>query len=214
MNIAKLRRLVKHEEVDYQTLCAYLSGYARSRDKISRWVKTGELIRVKKGLYVFGPDVALKPYSREVLANLIYGPSAISLHYALSYYGFIPERVVTVTSVTNKRNKRFETPVGVFQYYYLRPEIYAVGINLVELDDQTHCLMASPEKALCDLVYIEKPSIPSNNIEDYLLLDMRMDEEQLLQLDNDTLYRIADRYSLARVKNFVTSLMNWIQKNE
>ena len=61
----------------------------------------------KKGLYIFGKSVALQPYSKEVLANLIYGPSAISLSYALSYYGLIPERVHIVTSITNNRIKTF-----------------------------------------------------------------------------------------------------------
>src|SRR5205085_9208942 len=102
----------QREEIDYQFLLSLLLEYARPREKISAWLKSGELIRVKKGLYIFGPQVAQGPYSPEVLANLIYGPSAISLNYALSFYGLIPERVTTITSITNKRNKQFSTAVG------------------------------------------------------------------------------------------------------
>jgi len=72
----------------------------RPRDKISDLLKKGTIIRVKKGLYVFGEDNRKKPYSKEILANLIYGPSYISLDYALQYHGLIPERVEAVTSVT------------------------------------------------------------------------------------------------------------------
>ncbi|MEM1244661.1 MAG: hypothetical protein AAGG80_07595, partial [Pseudomonadota bacterium] len=119
MNIETLRKLAGKEEIDYQFIVSALAGYARPRDKISNWLKSGQLIRVKKGLYIFGKSVALQPYSKEVLANLIYGPSAISLTYALSYYGLIPERVDVITSVTNKRHKSFATCIGEFSYYAL-----------------------------------------------------------------------------------------------
>lgn len=77
MNIEKLRKKAGREEIDYQFLLPLLAKYAYPRDKISSWLKAGDLIRVKKGLYVFGKDAALHPYSKEVLANLIYGPSAM-----------------------------------------------------------------------------------------------------------------------------------------
>ena len=54
------------------------------------------------------------PISTEILANLIYGPSSISLDYALYYYGLIPEHVRVVTSITPQRNKIFNTPIGQF----------------------------------------------------------------------------------------------------
>src|SRR5436190_9717139 len=98
MRINLLRKLAEKEIIDYTFLISVLSNYASPRDKITAWLKSGDLIRVKKGLYVFGKDVALTPFSHEVLANLIYGPSAISLSYALAFYGLIPERVTTVTS--------------------------------------------------------------------------------------------------------------------
>ena len=92
MNGWELRKIVGHEELDTLTLNSVLSGYSNPRDKISRLVKEKVLIRIKKGLYIFGPQFAEKPYSNEILANLLYGPSAISLEYALSYYGLIPEK--------------------------------------------------------------------------------------------------------------------------
>jgi predicted transcriptional regulator of viral defense system len=79
-------------------------------------MRKGVVVRVKKGLYIFGDEYRIRPFSRESLANLIYGPSIISLESALSFHGLIPERVATVTSVTPKRSKRFTTPVGCFVY--------------------------------------------------------------------------------------------------
>lgn len=54
MNIEQLHRLTQQEEIDYHWLLFRLKNYARPRDKISDWLKHGDLIRVKKGLYIFG----------------------------------------------------------------------------------------------------------------------------------------------------------------
>ena len=91
-----------------------LEGYARPRDKITQWLNRGIIVRIKKGLYVFGESLRRKPYSRELLANLIYGPSYLSLEWALQYYGLIPERVEALTSVTTGRSRKFSTPAGLF----------------------------------------------------------------------------------------------------
>ncbi len=146
MKIEALRKLANREEIDYQLLVSALQEYSRPREKISQWLKSGDLIRVKKGLYVFGKTVAQYPYSLEILANLIYGPSAISLSYALSFYGLIPERVTLITSITSKKLKRFITPVGNFNYYYLPSHKYSFGIELKGSVNRQF-LIASPEKS-------------------------------------------------------------------
>src|SRR3989338_5882529 len=133
--IQKLRNASKFEEIDYPFLLQLLREYAQPRDKITWLLKNRILIRVKKGLYIFGPEYARAPYSIEVLANLIYGPSYISMEYALSFHGLIPERVEIVTSVTSKRDKEFATPVGVFRYRYLHPRKYFVGVINHKIDD-------------------------------------------------------------------------------
>jgi len=81
--IQSIRKKIPHEEFDYQTLLECLKKYSRPRDKITDLLKTGDIIRIKKGLYLFGDEYRLRPYSREILSNLIYGPSYISLDYAL-----------------------------------------------------------------------------------------------------------------------------------
>ena len=154
MRIEELRKLAGREEIDYQFLLSALQHYSRPRDKITTWLKSGDLIRVKKGLYIFGQSAARKPYSTDLLANLVYGPSAISLTYAVSFYGLIPERANLITSITVNRNKLFATPVGKLQYYYLNPKKYAIGINLNYHYANQHFLIATPEKALCDQIYI------------------------------------------------------------
>src|SRR5689334_21193947 len=98
MELDELRKQVAGEEFDYQILMDVLRAYDRPRDKIRAFLKKKSIVRIKKGLYIFGETLARNPPSREILANLIYGPSYISLDYALHYHGLIPERVESVTS--------------------------------------------------------------------------------------------------------------------
>lgn len=211
MRIEAVRKIAGREEIDYQFLLSMLTEYAHPRDKITEWLKTGELIRVKKGLYVFGPESSLVPYSLEVLANLIYGPSAISLTYALAYYGFIPERVTTITSITNKRNKSFSTPVGEFTYQYLNPSKYPLEIEL--LGKENHFLIASPEKALCDHLYLTDKSIRFTSLDDvdkYLQYDLRIDDSAIRSLRVSKLGAISKIYADKRLD----LLTNYIKKRK
>lgn len=216
MNIGKLRKMAGREEIDYQFLLSALSAYAYPRDKISTWLKSGELIRVKKGLYIFGKDSALHPHSKEVLANLIYGPSAISLSYALSFYGIIPERATQVTSITNKRNKLFNTPAGQFSYHYLNNSKYSIGLELSQASKNSSFLIASPEKALCDHIHLTDKVIKLINfseIEAYLLYDLRIDDSFLLSLQLTQLKEICLAYKDPRLNLLLKFIQQWKQNN-
>src|SRR5680860_1304511 len=83
--IARLRAQIEGEEFDYLALLRSLQDYAYPRDKITTMLRRGDIVRVKKGIYVFGDAHARRPYSREILANMIYGPSYVSLDSALQY---------------------------------------------------------------------------------------------------------------------------------
>jgi len=128
--IAQMRRNIGGEVFDYQVLVDALAGYRKPRDRITKLLASGAIVRVKKGLYCFGEAFRKEPLSREYLANLIYGPSYVSLEYALSHHGLIPERVETVTSVTTRRSRDFDTPFGAFSYRMLNGPRYAVGAIL------------------------------------------------------------------------------------
>jgi len=144
--INELRKKIAGEEFDYQVLMDSLREYERPRDRITDLLKRKEIIRVKKGIYVFGEKYARRPISREILANMIYGPSYISLDYALHHYGLIPERVETVTSVTIKRSRRFSTPVGLFTYRRIPMKAYQTGIDQVALEDGSFVSDCNPGK--------------------------------------------------------------------
>lgn len=213
MNIQQARRQAGSEIVDFILLKSILAGYAHPRKKISSWLSKGELIRVKKGLYVFGEEAQLMPYSIEILANLIYGPSAISMEYALSYYGLIPERVHTVTSITSRRDKKFITPVGEFTYRYLNHKKYSVGIQLLAIHE-TSFLMATPEKAICDFIMFRIKDVEIQSVQDFeefVFSDLRMNEEQFKCLDPLLLVNISRVYKNKRVNQFVNQYLVWNQ---
>ena len=189
-----LKKLTNFEEFDYNFIIHALRKYKNPRIKINDLLKKGEIIRVKKGLYVFGPELSQKPYSKEVLANLIYGPSYISLIYALSYYGLIPERVETVTSITNKKNKNFDTPIGKFSYRYINPSLFSYGITLTKIDQIRTVLMATKEKALCDYLYYSNKFNDNNHLKKYILDDLRIEKKALKKFNLTKVKKLASLY--------------------
>ena len=74
MTNALLQKSIPYEEFDYQTLLDATHGYAQPRMKISGMLAKGDIVRVKKGLYILGESLRRQPFCRELLANLIYVP--------------------------------------------------------------------------------------------------------------------------------------------
>lgn len=202
--IARIRQAITSEVFDYQVLMSALSGYSKPRDKITKLLAGGAIIRIKKGLYCFSESLRREPIIREHVANLIYGPSYVSLDHALSYHGLIPERVEVVTSVTTRRSRAFETPIGSFSYRMLHEARYATGAVL-ETVGATAFLIATPEKALVDKVWTDS-RFSGNLISDfgtYLLDDLRIDEEALGGLMESRLESIARAYDSAKINRLV-----------
>lgn len=202
VGIEAVRRAIDTEVFDYQQLMSALSTYAKPRDKIRALLSSGDIIRVKKGLYVFGKAYRRAPWPREILANLIYGPSYVSLEYALAFYGFIPERVVVVTSVTLSRSRRFETPLGLFTYRSLSEPKYAIGIDQRVLETGGHFLIAAPEKALADKVWTDRRFAPRkpSDFRSYLHEDLRVETDVLGKVDLSLIESIARRYHSRKIR--------------
>ncbi len=101
------------------------------------------------------------------------------MEYALSFYGLIPEKIEIVTSITNKRNKLFKTPVGIFSYKYISLEKYSLGITQLQLDDTHRILIATKEKAIVDQVAGVPAIRKKADMLKYLIEDLRISETQL-----------------------------------
>ena len=170
-------------EFDYVYLMNKLSGYSDPWGRIRRLLNSEEIVRVKKGLYIPGPQFK-KPCSRLILANLIFGPSYVSYASALSHYGLIPEAPVAVWSVTTGRKKHFKTPIGEFKYFFQNANLYAAGMGRIAIDQERFALLATPEKALFDFVKYRLGSNLESLVPtlDLLITDLRLDESALKKL--------------------------------
>ena len=202
--IRLIRQRIEREVFDYPGLMSALADFRKPRDKVTRLLADGDIIRIKKGLYCFGEAFRREPVSREYLANLILGPSYVSLEFALSFHGLIPERVEHLTSVTTQRSRAFITPMGHFSYQTLSNPRYAVGAFL-ETSGSVQFLIASPEKALADKVWKDKrfDGRRVSDYEPYLLEDLRIDPDGLRALDRHRLRTVADAYASSKIDKLV-----------
>ena len=161
-------------------------------EKARRLESDGKIIRLKKGMYVVSPEETGKALNRNLIANHIYGPSYVSLQTALRHYGLIPERVHLIQSLTTKHSRSFETPVGNFDYKCCSKEYFPIGVRLENDNDITY-LIATPEKALCDLINYSKGANLRfmKDVAQYLEEDIRFDMDTLSEFDMDILENCA-----------------------
>lgn len=164
-----------------ESLFPHLKG---GNQKIRLLERDGEIIRLKKGLYVCTPQITGKALSTELVANHLYAPSYVSMSSALRYYGLIPEAVYTIQSMTLKHPKDFDTPLGRFEYTYISRNAFSVGLSSIKKDSYAF-VMATPEKALCDLI-ANSPNVNLRYLKDaetYLEEDIRMEREDFKQMN-------------------------------
>jgi hypothetical protein len=178
--------------LDYLYLIDVLKKYSSPKSKLTTMIKSGEIIKVKRGLYLPGKT---ESYSLKTLANKIYGPSYISFEYALSYYNLIPERtdVITSASLDKRKNKQFKTPVGSFFYRSVNMDVYPFGVVRKE-EDGNPFMIATKEKALCDYLSKMKEKITDGSIRSLLFDDLRIDEEEIRKLDINAITQLAPLY--------------------
>lgn len=157
----------------------------KSAEKKVVWLeKNGYIIRLKRGLYVVNPEYTGKRLSNELIANHLYAPSYVSMSTALRYYGLIPEAVYVNQSMTVKHSRSFQTPIGNYDYKCISRGAFAVGVRTEHVADYAF-LIASPEKALCDLIAnSSKVNLRyMKDVENYLENDIRMDMEEFMKFD-------------------------------
>ena len=208
----KLNPLLKFGNVPVQTgtIAACFDNLSSPSEKIRTLEKDGQLIRLKRGLYVVNSEVSGKSVNACLCANHIYGPSYVSQQWALRWYGLIPEQVYMMTSVTTKHTRMFENSLGRFTYEQVKPAYFAIGINRVE-EDGISFLMASREKALCDMI-LHNSYVPQQSIKglwQYLEEDIRFDMDELATFDVSIIEACA---KLGRKENILNNLIKILER--
>ena len=172
--------------VNYAVLRSLYSDYSFPRNKIACLEQEGKLIRLKRGMYVVSPDTHKRLLSVELIANHMYGPSYVSMESALHYYGLIPEHVHITRSMTINRSKKFENSIGNFEYITVEGKYYPLGITQQTVENNYTFLIASPEKALCDMITTTRRlRIQSEKaLKIYLEDDLRFEMSALENMDS------------------------------
>lgn len=175
------------------------------RRQVSEWLKKNWLIELRRGMYLPNDDRTLATLERFTIANLLYEPSYVSLESALSFYGMIPEAVPQTTSVSTRKTARFTNALGAFSYSNIKKSLLwgysrqKIGASVAHV--------ASPEKALLDLVYLKRGELKSA---EEVLESLRLDNLQ--QIKPEALLAAAKRFENAKVTRVSAQLAALLSK--
>jgi len=158
-----------------------------------RWQEKGYILKLRNRWYAFN-DAESSENMDWLAANLIYAPSYVSLHTALSWYNLIPEMIATITSVTSRKTNRFSTPLGFFDYHSIKPELFGFGYVLEDMvssgiGTSRKIMVATPQKAILDFFYINSFYNSEKDIE-----DLRLNDTELAGIINPEFYNYLGRY--------------------
>lgn len=178
MEFEKLMEIVGDQAVfETSQLLAGDVDRANVQRQLSRWTTAGRLYQMRRGVYALAPPFQkIKPHPF-LVANRMVQPSYVSLQSALSHYALIPEGVPETTSVTTLRPGRWETPLGSYAFRHVKTELFQ-DYRLLTVADEQEAFVASPEKALLDLIYLE----PGAGSHAYLK-ELRLQNLEMLDLD-------------------------------
>jgi len=177
------------------------------RRQVSEWVDKGYLLQLKRGIYALRAEDQTNPLSAYFLANQLYSPSYISLESGLSYYGFIPERVEAITSVTSKKTQQFSNPMGNFIYRHIKPELFEDFIPKKDEYNQTF-FIASPERCIIDFFYFKSRELEKID-ED--LFDISFRFQHLEHLNKQKLKAISKKFDQKKLSKLTAIFLNYLK---
>jgi predicted transcriptional regulator of viral defense system len=166
---------------------------------ISRFLKHKELIQLKKGLYVstdfFNKNKENFSYSF-YLANILRTPSYISSWTALQYYNLATETIHTITSVTLKTTRAFETKAGNFTYQSINKELFSDFSSQKGSSGKFDFFIASPSKALFDLIYFKTHQFRGVRLENIskLVEELRIDIDEMNKTEREKFFTMVRKY--------------------
>jgi hypothetical protein len=180
------------------------------RALIHRAVHHQEILRLRPGLYCLAQDYRRTHPHPFIIAAALHSPSHISLESALSFHQLIPEAVYQVSSVTVQRSRSFENPLGVFAFYRVPSDHPRAGVRVEKLGRDAWAFVASPLRAIADLIYLRKEISWNRDGLRFLIGSMRIDEEDLLGLPVDDFSDINESIRNRRTQRFLRGLVKEI----
>ena len=184
------------EILSIEQLRKELPKYGNPDTKIGRMRENGELYRIRRGLYVRDKRIL-----KEAVSGLVCGPSYVSFEDALSRYDLIPERVNECSCATfaKQRNTHYKNDLGYYSFTNIPLRAFPYGVVLYKTPNYC-CNMASPEKAICDLLYTRKPLKDANDVLGFLFDGMRIEEDDFYSLDMEKIRFLSELYGYSNLK--------------
>lgn len=205
MNLPLFEQLVKWPAhiISGADLRAILPKSENARKAIiKRTVQEGYLQSLKRDYYLICRIPNKASLNTFELAQFIYGPSYVSLESALSYHGWIPERVTTTCSATIKQARSFSTPIGEFSFEKVPNTSFPQGVYFLK-QDHARFLMADPWKAIADMIYCRKKNWAS--IHD-IMSDLRIEEDNVQHHPLTLLAELSDIYPHKRTQKILQTI--------
>ncbi|MDP4011056.1 MAG: hypothetical protein Q8P72_02390 [Candidatus Roizmanbacteria bacterium] len=180
--VNKLKQLSNLSYFDLETLAQVteLEGNTLYKN-ISRWIKQGSIIQLKRGLYTtqnFASKQDAGSYL-EFISNKLRYPSYLSLEYVLGKYQILTESVYTYTSVTQKSTRVYTNTLGVFSYRSISSVLFT-GFKIVR-DNNFEIAIATKSKALFDFLYLKL--YRKSEITKTMIDDLRLNVDEFTKAD-------------------------------
>jgi hypothetical protein len=172
---------------------------ARQYALLKRACGCDEIIKIRRGLYCLAEKYRRRPFDLFEVAQRVYGPSYISLESALSFHGWIPEAVRSVTSVSIGKAKEFRSPVGVFSFCRVPAHVFFEGVERLP----SGVLVARPFKALLDYIYVYKKDWMGAKS---VVESLRVDGNLLKKISMAEIRHYRSNYPQKRIQKFLMSL--------
>jgi len=173
------------------------------RLQLSRWTRAGRIYQLRRGLYTLAPPYQkVKPHPF-LVANRLQRASYVSGQSALAFYGLIPDVIQATLSVTTGRPEMLVTPLGNFEFRHIKSELLH-GYQMTALGNEQQALVATPEKAVLDLVYLQPAGDEMTTLQELRL-------QNLEQMDLNALHREAESYATPKLQRAVAVLAHLVQ---
>jgi len=179
---------------------------ARRYGLVNRALSAGELLRVKRGLYVLPNKYRDYPLHPFALAQALAPGSYVSLETVLSYHGWIPEAVYTTASILPGRKSQSydHEKLGSFTFHPLATNkgYFLELVERLKIEQQT-MLVAKPARALMDLVCLRKKEWQGM---DWLTEGLRIEYEYLRTITSADIRILKLVYKHKRMQDFLENL--------
>lgn len=152
--IAKYGQIVTSEQI--YSLAQNEESERQLKKLVTKLVKTGWLIRIRKGLYAISDlsnrgFLSLSPY---VVAHLLVKESYVSFESALAYRGMFDQLTDKIISISKIRYKDVQLNSANYSFVTVKDELF-LGFEQVSVDGH-EAKVATAEKALIDMIQFHR----------------------------------------------------------